>query len=108
MAGLVSLPLIAQAAIARSGWRAGWLAVGIAVLVIGFVPTWLFMVRRPEDVGLAPDRATAPHASADRAGARAKLHPRQALRTPRSGCCACSRCSPIRCRPASACTRRRT
>ena len=38
MAGLVSLPLIAQAAIERSGWRAGWLAVGIAVLVIGFIP----------------------------------------------------------------------
>src|SRR6185295_1015236 len=56
MGGLVALPLIAHAAIEREGWRAGWLAVGLAVLVVGFVPNWLFMVRRPEDVGLLPDR----------------------------------------------------
>src|SRR6185503_10262113 len=52
MAGLVALPLIAYAAIAWHGWRTGWLAVGATVLLIGFVPTWLLMVRRPEDVGL--------------------------------------------------------
>ena len=57
MIGLVSLPLIAQTAIARGGWRAGWVAVGAAVLVIGLVPSLLFMVRRPEDIGLTPDRA---------------------------------------------------
>jgi len=56
MAGLVALPLIAHLAIEREGWRAGWLAVGVAVLLIGFVPNWLFMIRRPEDVGLLPDR----------------------------------------------------
>ena len=56
MGGLVALPLIAHAAIEREGWRAGWLAVGLAVLIVGFVPNWLFMVRRPEDVGLLPDR----------------------------------------------------
>jgi MFS transporter, OFA family, oxalate/formate antiporter len=56
MGGLVALPLIAHAAIEREGWRAGWLAVGAAVLIVGFVPNWLFMVRRPEDVGLLPDR----------------------------------------------------
>jgi sugar phosphate permease len=61
MAGLVVLPLIAQAAIARDGWRAGWLAVGVAVLAIGLIPNLLLMVRRPEDVGLAPDRRAAPH-----------------------------------------------
>ncbi len=61
MIGLVSLPLIAQAAIARDGWRAGWAAVGIAVLVIGLVPSLLFMVRRPEDLGLVPDRPRALH-----------------------------------------------
>jgi MFS transporter, OFA family, oxalate/formate antiporter len=58
MAGLVILPLIAQTAILHSGWRAGWLAVGIAVLMIGFIPSLLFMVRRPEDLDLSPDRAT--------------------------------------------------
>jgi sugar phosphate permease len=55
MAGLAALPLIAYVAIAGYGWRTGWLAVGATVLIVGFVPTWLFMVRRPEDVGLVPD-----------------------------------------------------
>ena len=41
---------------AHGGWRAGWLAVGATVLVVGFVPVWLLLVRRPEDVGLLPDR----------------------------------------------------
>jgi sugar phosphate permease len=59
MTGLVSLPLIAQAAMARDGWRAGWTAVGVAVLTIGLMPNLLFMVRRPEDLGLAPDRPAA-------------------------------------------------
>ena len=59
MIGLVCLPLIAQAAITRDGWRAGWAAVGVAVLVVGLIPTLLFMVRRPEDLGLVPDRAFA-------------------------------------------------
>ena len=83
MAGLVVLPLIAQAAILHSGWRAGWLAVGIAVLVIGFIPNFLLMVRRPEDVGLTPDRRTVPDApspisrTTERSFSRA-----QALRTP--------------------------
>jgi OFA family oxalate/formate antiporter-like MFS transporter len=61
--GLVALPLLAQLAMAEHGWRAGWLAIGATVLVIGFVPTWLLLVRRPEDVGLVPDRV-APAAAA--------------------------------------------
>lgn len=56
MSGLVILPLIAQAGIQNSGWRAGWIAVGTAVLVIGFLPNFLLMVRRPEDLELVPDR----------------------------------------------------
>ena len=55
MLGLIAMPLIVQAAILYDGWRAGWLAVGLTVLVIGFVPTWALMVRRPEDMGLVPD-----------------------------------------------------
>ncbi|MBO0742799.1 MAG: MFS transporter, partial [Hyphomicrobiaceae bacterium] len=55
MAGLVALPLVAHWAIERDGWRGGWLAVGACVLLVGFVPAWLFLVRRPEDVGLMPD-----------------------------------------------------
>src|SRR5688572_18763794 len=60
MAGLVAMPLIAQFAIVHDGWRAGWLALGIVTLVVGFVPVWLFLVRRPEDMGLTVDRAAAP------------------------------------------------
>ena len=58
--GLVALPLMAHFAIERGGWRGGWLAVGCTVLIVGFVPAWLFMVRRPEDVGLVPDRHAPP------------------------------------------------
>jgi sugar phosphate permease len=60
MAGLVAMPLIAQVAIVQQGWRAGWLAIGAVTLAIGFVPTWLLMVRRPEDLGLVPDGLAAP------------------------------------------------
>ena len=59
MLGLVVMPLIAQFAIARDGWRAGWTALGAVVLIVGLVPVWLFLVRRPEDMGLQPDPAGA-------------------------------------------------
>src|SRR5437762_2671849 len=59
MAGLVAMPLIAQLAMQYSGWRFGWLAIGALTLVVGFLPVWLFMVRRPEDLGLVPDRQPA-------------------------------------------------
>jgi sugar phosphate permease len=55
LAGLVAMPLIAQLAMRQHGWRGGWLAIGIVTLLIGFLPVWLFMVRRPEDMGLRPD-----------------------------------------------------
>lgn len=54
--GLIAMPLIAQAAIDGAGWRSGWLVIGFTVLVVGFVPNWLLMVRRPEDLGLEPDQ----------------------------------------------------
>src|SRR6185437_4023249 len=56
MSGLVLLPLIAQFSMLRGGWPAGWIGVGTAVLIVCFVPTWLFIVPRPEDIGLSPDR----------------------------------------------------
>jgi MFS transporter, OFA family, oxalate/formate antiporter len=68
-AGLVAMPLIAQFAIVQDGWRAGWLAIGAATLLIGFVPVWLLLARRPEDLGLSPDGAVAPRP--DRAGSAA-------------------------------------
>jgi len=53
------MPLIAQLAMQHSSWRFGWVAIGSLTLVAGFLPVWLFMVRRPEDLGLAPDRQPA-------------------------------------------------
>jgi OFA family oxalate/formate antiporter-like MFS transporter len=58
MSGLVCLPLIAETAMTHGSWRTAWIAIGITVLLVGFIPTWLFMVRRPEDIGLVPDRRT--------------------------------------------------
>jgi MFS transporter, OFA family, oxalate/formate antiporter len=56
MSGLVALPMIAQFAIGRGDWRDGWVSIGATVLIVGFLPTWLLLVRRPEDIGLLPDR----------------------------------------------------
>src|SRR5271169_491322 len=85
MAGLVAMPLIAQLAMRHHDWRAGWLAIGTAVLVIGFLPTWLLMVRRPEDLGLQPDRRAAEPEPADAGKRAAPIEPsftrRQAVRT---------------------------
>jgi len=68
MVGLVALPLIAQFAIVLFGsWRAGWVAVGVAVLAVGLLPSALLLVRAPEDVGLHPD-ANAPPASPNVSG----------------------------------------
>jgi sugar phosphate permease len=57
MAGLVTMPIVAELAMARGSWRAGWLAIGVLTLVVGFLPTWLLLARRPEDLGLHPDGA---------------------------------------------------
>src|SRR5205823_5046709 len=85
-AGLVAMPLIAQLAILREGWRAGWLAIGAATLVVGLVPAWLLLVRRPEDLGLVPDGAAPPPAAPFPGGAPEAAEPafsrRQALATP--------------------------
>jgi len=86
MAGLVAMPLIAQFAIVHDGWRSGWLALGMLTLLVGFVPCWLLMVRRPEDLGLVPDRAAPPTAIGDMAVPTPAREPsysrREALGTP--------------------------
>ena len=85
-AGLVAMPLIAQLAMLREGWRVGWLAIGAATLLIGFVPAWLLLVRRPEDLGLVPDGAAPPASGPDAGAAPAIAEPAfsrgQALATP--------------------------
>ena len=60
----------------------------MTVLVIGFLPTWLLHVRRPEDIGQRPDgERLSAHAVSAGAGASAHLPEpaftrRQALATP--------------------------
>ena len=56
ISGLVVLPIVAQLAMTGGSWRDGWVAVGATVLIVGFLPVWLLLARRPEDVGLAVDR----------------------------------------------------
>lgn len=60
MAGLVSMPLIAHFVIRGWDWRSAWAAIGITVLAIGFLPTWLLHAGRPEDLGLRLHGAAPP------------------------------------------------
>jgi OFA family oxalate/formate antiporter-like MFS transporter len=78
MSGLVAMPLIAQYAMQDGDWRAGWLAIGTTVLVVGFLPSWALLVSRPEDLGLMPDHQRAGGASAAPEPAYTR---RQAMRT---------------------------
>jgi cyanate permease len=63
MAGLVAMPLIAQYAIVREGWRMGWLALGVVTLVVGFLPVWLFLDRPAPDADPAARGAPEPRFS---------------------------------------------
>ena len=55
--GLTVLPLVVAVAIAVAGWRAGWLTLAVVAIVLGVIPQWFLLVRRPEDIGLRPDGA---------------------------------------------------
>ncbi len=86
MLGLVLMPLIAHFAMRAEGWRAGWLAVGSSVLLVGLLPAWLVLVRRPEDLGLLPDGGPPSPRDAGTKAASAPPEPEfsraEALRTP--------------------------
>jgi sugar phosphate permease len=84
--GLVLLPLLAYAVISARGWRTAWLVIGAVVLLVGFLPAWLLMIRRPEDIGQVPEGSLPTPASAGSAGpTRADVEPvftrAEALRT---------------------------
>lgn len=82
--GLAAMPMAAQATMNVFDWRMAWVTIAVLVLVIGALPNFLFMRRRPEDYGLVPDGAQASPAQSRADGARPE--PRytraQALRTP--------------------------
>jgi sugar phosphate permease len=86
MAGLVTMPLIAHFVMRAADWRAAWVAIGATVLCVGFVPTWLLHMRRPEDLGQRPDGDPAPRAAASSSARPLAPEPAytraQALRTP--------------------------
>ena len=52
---LAVMPLMGQLVMDDFGWRTAWVAIGASVIMIGALPVALFMIRRPEDVGLRPD-----------------------------------------------------
>lgn len=83
MTGLVTMPLVVQYAIGHGGWRGAWVALGLLTLLVGFVPVWLFVARRPEDVGLAPDgRASGGEKKTGKADVEPAFSRAQAMRTP--------------------------
>ncbi len=86
---LAVIPFIVQLIIVDQGWRAGWVALAIMVVVIGVVPQALLLVRQPEDVGLVPDGRAPPRAAPDAGGsagaapaAEAAFTRGEALRSP--------------------------
>ena len=54
LGSLTMIPLLTWF-IATASWRWGWAALGLMIWVTILLPAFLFMVRRPEDVGLLPD-----------------------------------------------------
>jgi MFS transporter, OFA family, oxalate/formate antiporter len=74
MLGLVAMPLIAQLAIDSHGWRSAW-------LTIGFVPSYLLLVGRPEDLDLLPDHGMT-HPDAALTVPDVQFTRSQAVRTP--------------------------
>ncbi len=74
LAGLIVVPLVGHVVMQHADWRSAWVVIGVLVLVVGLIPNWLLMVRRPEDMGLAPDGAIAASDAPDK-GAAASATP---------------------------------
>ena len=53
--GMGLMPLLAQILINAVGWRMAWFWLGVIVWVVALLPTWVLLIRRPEDVGMSPD-----------------------------------------------------
>jgi MFS family permease len=78
LAGLV-MPLVAAWLVSEFGWRGGFLFNALGTLAVVVPVVALFVVDRPEDVGLRPDGA-APHPEAsDTVGAEVSWNTRRIL-----------------------------
>jgi len=55
----VGMPILAASLILHTGWRGAWAVFGLVTLGLVVGPALLFMRRRPEDMGLLPDGASA-------------------------------------------------
>ena len=56
-----SMPLLAVWLFALVGWRNTWMVFGLLTLAMVVLPAFLLVRRSPEDMGLQPDGALAPH-----------------------------------------------
>jgi MFS family permease len=56
----VCMPVVAASLILWFGWRQTWVVFGFVTLVLGVVPSLLFIRRSPEEMGLYPDGAQGP------------------------------------------------
>ena len=56
----VCMPVVAASLILWFGWRQTWVVFGLVTLVLGVVPSLLFIRRSPEEMGLYPDGAQGP------------------------------------------------
>ncbi len=59
--GAMILPVIAQAVVTRSGWRAAYLTLGIAALLLGLPLSWLYIRDRGTTKTQATQETQAPH-----------------------------------------------
>jgi len=66
--GMILFPAIASLVIQLRGWQEAWFVMGILVLLIGLAPVALFIIQRPEDVGLVPDGGQLASIKAGKAG----------------------------------------
>jgi MFS family permease len=78
---MVAFPLVGSL-VQSSGWRATWMSVGIALIVILAPLSWVIVRRGPESIGLLPDGdATVTGSTAPDSEALAGIRVTEALRT---------------------------
>jgi MFS family permease len=56
----VCMPIVAASLIVWFSWRQTWMVFGLVTLILGVVPSLLFIRRSPEEMGLLPDGAEEP------------------------------------------------